>query len=510
MNFLRLRKKTKTVIPGERAPFARAREGDLVAETNSALKNFSHPGSPERPNCLGPLPSRRAEDARHSPGMTAVFGFQKALTLLALAFAATFASAAHAVDVQSPPMPKGEQLWFVEDHTLPMIAMTVSLPAGSAYDPAGKPGLAAFAGNLLDEGAGKMNAQAFQTALSNRAIRLNVSADRDWLVISLVTLSDNARDAFQLLGTALAHPRFDAEAINRVRAQTLSALAQEQEDPASVAGKTFSAAFFHDHPYGHPLTGTAQGVAAIGAGDLKNFAATHWVRDNVRIAVSGDVDKKTLAGLLNLAFGALPQRAVPRVAPIGRVGTANVVFVPMAVPQPVALFGLPGLVRNDRDFLAAYVANHILGGGSFSSRLTNEVRVKRGLTYDVSTSLDAYDRAGVFAGEVATRADGMRETLDVVRHTMADFAANGPTDKELADAKTYLTGSFPLAFGSNVGITGQLNAFQRAGLPVNYVANRNALINAVTLDDVKRVSKRLFDPTHLTVVVAGTLPPKGK
>jgi zinc protease len=426
------------------------------------------------------------------------------------AVAAFFCTQAHAVDVQTPPAAKGEQVWFVEDHTLPMIAMTAAIPAGSAYDPVAKPGLAAFAADLLDEGAGKLNSQQFQTALSNRAIRLSVTAERDWLVISLITLTDNAKDAYQLLGTALAHPRFDAEAINRVRAQIISGLAQEQEDPQSVAARAFDGAFFHDHPYGHAVSGTAQSVAAIGAGDLKSFAATHWVRDNVKIAVSGDVDKKTLAGLLNLAFGALPAQAAPRIPPIGREGQPGVVIVPMPVPQPVALFGLPGPLRSDPDFIAAYVANHILGGGGFSSRLTDEVRTKRGLTYDVSTSLQTYRQAGAVLGQVATRADGMRQTLDVVRSTMADFTANGPTPKELADAKTYLTGSFPLAFGSNVGITGQLSAFQRAGLPVGYLARRNDLINAVTVDDIKRVSKRLFNPAKLTVVVAGSLPPVAK
>ncbi|HTQ15463.1 MAG TPA: pitrilysin family protein [Rhizomicrobium sp.] len=430
--------------------------------------------------------------------------------VIAALFAVTFVTGAHAVDVRTPKAAKGEQVWFVEDHTLPLIAMTAAFPAGSAYDPAAKPGLASFAGALMDEGAGRLNSQAFQTALSNRAIRLNVSTERDWMVVTLVTLSDNAHDAFQLLGSALAHPRFDAEAINRVRAQILSNLAQDQEDPQAVAAKTFFAAFYHDHPYGHPESGTVAGIDAIGAGDLRGFAASHWVRGDVRISVAGDVDARTLASLLDLAFGALPLRAVPRIPPVGRVGAGNVVIVPMPVPQPVAIFGLPGPMRKDRDFIAAYVANHILGGGDFSSRLTEEVRVKRGLTYGIDTSLDTYQRAGLFVGQVATRADAMRESLDVVRKTMADFAANGATQKELDDAKTYLTGSFPLAFTSNAGIAGQLNAFQRAGLPVDYLAHRNALINAVTLDDVKRVAKRLFNPAHMTVVVAGTLPPAKK
>jgi len=426
--------------------------------------------------------------------------------LSTLIFAAVFgAGTAQAVEVKTPAAPKGEQVWFVEDHTLPMIAMTAALPAGSAYDPAAKPGLAAFAASLLDEGAGKLNSTQYQTALSNRAIRLSVTPQRDWLVVSLITLTDNAKDAFQLLGLALSRPRFDAEAINRVRAQTLSGLAQEDEDPSNVAAKGFYRAFFHDHPYGHPIDGTPQSVAAIGAGDLKSFAATHWVRDNVRIAVSGDVDEKTLAGLLNSAFGALPARAAPQLPPVGRLGQPGVQIIPMPVPQPTAVFGLPGLLRSDPDFIAGYVANHILGGGGFSSRLMGEVREKRGLTYDVDTSLDGYRKAGIVVGQVATRADGMRQTLDVIRQTFADYAASGPTDKELADAKTYLTGSFPLAFGSNAGIVAQLNAFQRADLPVGYVQKRNALIDAVTVDDVKRAARRLFDPAKLTIVVGGSL-----
>jgi zinc protease len=175
------------------------------------------------------------------------------------------------------------------------------------------------------------------------------------------------------------------------------------------------------------------------------------------------------------------------------------------VPQPTAIFGLPGILRSDKDFIPAYVANYILGGGGFSSRLMREVREKRGLTYGISTGLDTLRKAGLFAGQVATRANAMRQTIDVVRATMKDFAENGATDKELADAKTYITGSFPLALSSNAGIANQLGTFQRIGLPIDYIVKRNALINAVTLNDVKRVAKRLFSPEKLTIVIGGSL-----
>jgi len=424
------------------------------------------------------------------------------VALLATLFSA---SSAHAVDVKTLTLARGQQVWFVSDHTLPMIALTVALPAGSAYDPPGKPGLASFAADLLDEGAGKLNSNAFQTALSNRAIRLSVSPDRDYLIVSLVTLSDNARDAFQLLGTALASPRFDQDAIARVRAQILSGMAQDDQDPSTVAAKGFARAFFHDHPYGHPVGGDEAGIAAIDAAALKGFAATHWVGGGLKVAVAGDVDAATLGELLKSAFGDLPLRTPSLLPPVFHEGTPGVQVIPMPVPQPTAVFGLPGLLRSDREFVPAYVANYILGGGGFSSRLMNEVRVKRGLTYDISTSLEFNRKAGFMLGDVASKRGGVKDTIGVIRDTLRDFAANGPTQKELDDAKTYLTGSFPLAFGSNVGIAAQLNAFQRAGLTVDYVQKRNALINAVTLDQVAHAAKRLFNPAKLTIVVAGSL-----
>jgi zinc protease len=174
------------------------------------------------------------------------------------------------------------------------------------------------------------------------------------------------------------------------------------------------------------------------------------------------------------------------------------------------MFGLPGIKRSDPDFIPAYVANYILGGGSFSSRLMNEVREKRGLTYGISTGFAPYKEGGLWIGQVATKKASMRQTIKVLRATMKTFAAHGPTDKELADAKTYLTGSFPLAFDSNVGIASQLNVFQSEGLGVDYVKKRNSLIEAVTAADVRRAARRLLTPKKLTVVVAGTLPARNR
>ncbi|HEY2034749.1 MAG TPA: pitrilysin family protein [Rhizomicrobium sp.] len=424
--------------------------------------------------------------------------------VLALAVALCAPVGAQAADVKPVDMGKGVQVWFEEDHTLPIIAMTVALPAGSGYDPANKPGLAAFAAAMLDEGAGPYSSEAYQAALSDRGIRLSAQPDRDWTTITLVTLKENAKDAFRLLGVALAKPHFDNDAVARVRAQMLASLQQDEEDPSSVAAKAFYSRFFAGHPYGHPVDGTSVSISSITRGDLQGFARAHWVRGGMHIAVSGDVDTATLKSLLASAFRTLPQTTPPAIAPVRRMGAPGLLIVPMPVPQPNIVFSLPALSRKDKDFIPLYVANYILGGGGFSSRLTSEVREKRGLTYDISTSVNTLTHAGYFAGTAATKAGSVQETIKVIRDTIGDFAKTGPTQKELDDAKTYLTGSFPLAFTSNAGIADQMNAFQDAGLPIGYLKQRNSLINAVTVDDVSRAAKRVFTNRNLTIVVAGS------
>ncbi|MBV8977398.1 MAG: insulinase family protein [Alphaproteobacteria bacterium] len=414
-------------------------------------------------------------------------------------------SPAHAFGAKPLAVQKGEDVWFAEDHTLPMFAVVASFPAGSAYDPNGKAGLAAFAAALMDEGAGNLNGRQFHSALADKAIQLEVEPSRDWTVVSIVSLSANAKDAFALLKLALTRPRFDADAIARVRAQMLQNIDRQDEDPSEVAGREFHHLFFGWHPYAHPVAGDRGGLNAVQRGDLKAFAAAHWVRAGLKIAVAGDIGAPALTAYLKSTFGALSGKPLPPLPPVGKLGAAGVHRIAMDVPQPNAAFGMAGVMRDDPDFIPAYVANYILGGGGASSRLTEDVREKKGLTYDISTELSDMRRAATVEGLVATRADAMGDTLSAIRDAFARFAAEGPTAQELTDAKTYLTGSYPLAFSSDTGTASQLGAFQRAGLDVGYVARRNSLIDAVTLDDVRRVARRVFDPNRLTIVVAGTM-----
>jgi zinc protease len=357
----------------------------------------------------------------------------------------------------------------------------------------------------MDEGAGNMSADAFQTALAAKGIRLDIQCGRDYTVVSLITLTANAKEAFRLLALALSKPRFDPEVAARVKIQMMQAMDLARQDPSTVAEIGFYSLYFGPYTYGRPIEGEPRGLASVSPQELHAFAAAHWVRGGLKIAVAGDANAATITALLRSTFEGLPA-AAPPVPPLPpRVGAPGLHTLPMDVPQPSVLFGLRGPLRNDKDFLATVIANYILGGGD-TSRLTTEVREHRGLTYDVSTEVVPYRRAGLVIGAVATRRDAVRRTITVIRTTMSRFATEGPTNRELADAKQYLNGSFPLSFTSDADIAAQLNVFQQNGLPLDYLSRRADLINAVSPADVRRVARYYFDPTKMTIVVAGTLP----
>ena len=266
-----------------------------------------------------------------------------------------------------------------------------------------------------------MDSRAFHEALADHAIQFRASVERDDMVISVVTLSENAPLAMHLVQMALTHPRFDAEAVNRVRAQMIQGIQEGNTRPGTVARRAFSKAFFNGHPYGRPSDGEVGTLSAITVEDLRGFAKTHWVKGDLKVAVAGDITAEAAQKLLGETLQPLSSVTPPPLPNIGRLGSPGVHVLPLPVPQPTILFGLPGIMRADPDFIPGYVANYILGGGGFSSRLTDEVRVKRGLTYGISTGLTSYRKASVMIGSVATRADAVRQTIQVVRDTLGGF-----------------------------------------------------------------------------------------
>ncbi len=429
------------------------------------------------------------------------------LVLICLASLAVLVPvAANAMKVERVVSPGGIEAWLVEERTVPVLVLDVNWRGGgAAQDPAGKTGTAFMMAGLMNEGAGDLDSLAFQAAMADKAISLYFSADKDDLSASLVTLGENRKRAFELLRLALSKPRFDPEAIERGRAQVLSILAGERDDPDSMAARAWSAAAFPGHPYALPVKGTPETVNAIDRADIVAFSQRVLARGNMKIAVVGPITAKELGPLLDSTFGALPSE--PKLVPVADVTVAAPPAAPIVVPQDnaqsVVLFGGTGIDRSDPDFIPAFVMNYVLGGGGFSSRLMDEVREKRGLAYGIYSGFDDYQHASVWLGQYGTRNAQAGQSLALTRREVALMAQKGITSDELANAKTYLTGSYPLHFDSNGGIAAQLISIQVQDLGIDYVNRRNALIEAVTLDDVARVSKRLLKPDSLLITAVG-------
>lgn len=431
--------------------------------------------------------------------------FTRALVAVGLMTAAAAgATSAHAIEIERVTSPGGIEAWLVSDDTVPLVAVDVAfMGAGASQDPDGKAGRANLMASLLSEGAGEYDSAAFQQALRDSAVRLGFSAGRDHLFGEMRALSSSVERGFDLLRIALTEPRFEEEAIGRVRAKIVAEIRREEQDPDAVAGRLWSETAYPDHPYGRAREGNVDSVTALTRDDLVAARDAAVGRDNLVVSVVGDIDAERLGPLLDRAFGDLPETAgVLPVADVEPV-TGKTARATLETPQTAIRFGLPGLRREDPDFIPAVVMNHILGGGSFSSWLFQEVRDKRGLAYSVYSFIVPFDHSAVFGGGTATANEQADEALSVILAQLERMATEGPTEEELAAAKAYLTGSYALRFDSSSSISRQLLGIQLENLGIDYVDIRNSLIEAVTLEDVRRVAARILGEGEPTVAIVG-------
>jgi len=406
--------------------------------------------------------------------------------------------------VKAIASPGGVEAWHVESDVVPLIAVAFTFEGGSSQDPAERAGVAQMLARLLDEGAGPYNSDAFQERLAGRAIELSFNAGNDAVGGSLKTLVKHADEAFELLRLALAEPRFDPDAIERVRGQTIAGLRYQQNDPGVMATRRFFLEGFAGHPYGHPTSGTVESVEAISRDDLLALHRSIVTRGRVKIAVVGAVHEDRLARLLERVFGTLPEpQPLNPVEPTTLQRRGQRVLVDLDVPQSVIRFGTGGVPIRDPDFIPAYVLNHILGGGAFTSRLFQEVREKRGLAYSVGTSLVSYRAAALTWGFTATRNERVPECLDVIAGVMKRLRNEGTSEEELQKAKDYLTGSYALGFDTSTKIAHTLAQLNFEGLGIDYIGRRNRLVAAVTQADIRRVAERILGTGEMLVVIAG-------
>ena len=411
---------------------------------------------------------------------------------------------ASATKIQPVISPGGIKAWLVQEPTIPLLSISFSFAGGATIDRPGRKGTGNMVSGLLDEGAGPYNSLAFQTKLEELAVRISFDADRDRFSGSMRTLSKNRDAAFELLRLALNEPHFEAEAVERIRGQIVTGLIEDGEDPNAIGGRLWFKTAFPDHPYGLSSKGNLETVKAITIDDLRTFLAKALAKDRLSIGIVGDISAQEVGPLLDWTFGELPQSTdIPAVRDVVPVSQGVTKVVQKAIPQSLVIFGGPGLKRDDPDWYAAYILNYVLGGGGFSSRLNEEVREKRGLAYSIYSYLYPLDHAAVHLGGVGTQNSRVAEALQVIKQQIRQMRDEGITAKELANAKLFLNGSFPLRLTSSSRIARLLLAIQQENLGVDYLDRRPKLFNAVTLEDIARVAKRLLRPEKMLIVVVG-------
>jgi zinc protease len=406
------------------------------------------------------------------------------------------------VAIQEVKSEKGVTAWLVEDYSVPIVTIRFSFRSGTTQDPSGKEGLSELMSGLFDEGAGEFDSDTFQTKLDDAGAEMRFGAARDTIFGSMRMLAEKKNDAFALLRLAVEQPRFDAAPIDRIRAQMVSGIVANQRDPETAAQVKWAEALYGTHPYARPDEGTEKSLATITADDLRTYHGQVFARDNLNVAIVGAIDAETVKRELDRLFGELPEKS--GLQPVGKVDLklGQEVRVDYDLPQTSLQLAYPGVPRDAPDFFAAYLMNHILGGGTFTSRLFDEVREKRGLAYGVDSSLVTHEYSSGLVISTATRSDRAAETLAVIRDTVRKMAEEGPTEAELAAAKKYIVGSYALNnLDSSNAIAATLLSLQEEKLGINYIDRRSALIEAVTLDQVKAAAKKLLtaDPAVLVI-----------
>jgi zinc protease len=406
------------------------------------------------------------------------------------------------VAIQEVKSEKGVTAWLVEDYSVPIVTIRFSFRSGTTQDPSGKEGLSELMSGLFDEGAGEFDSDTFQTKLDDAGAEMRFGAARDTIFGSMRMLAEKKNDAFALLRLAVEQPRFDAAPIDRIRAQMVSGIVANQRDPETAAQVKWAEALYGTHPYARPDEGTEKSLATITADDLRTYHGQVFARDNLNVAIVGAIDAETVKRELDRLFGELPEKS--GLQPVGKVDLklGQEVRVDYDLPQTSLQLAYPGVPRDAPDFFAAYLMNHILGGGTFTSRLFDEVREKRGLAYGVDSSLVTHEYSSGLVISTATRSDRAAETLAVIRDTVRKMAEEGPTEAELAAAKKYIVGSYALNnLDSSNAIAATLLSLQEEKLGIDYIDRRPALIEAVTLDQVKAAAKKLLtaDPAVLVI-----------
>lgn len=429
------------------------------------------------------------------------------LTLLA-ASAAAWAG----LDIQRWTTEQGARVYFVENHDLPMLDVSVTFAAGSAYDTAAKSGLASLTRHMMNLGAGDLDEQRIAERLADVGAEMSGFFDQDRAGFSLRTLSAAAqRDpALAVLRTVLARPQFPVAVLEREKARAIANLEEAATKPEYLADKAFQTAIYGSHPYGLPESGEPASVAGLTRDDLAAFHLRHYRAANMTVAIMGDLDRAGAERLAaDLAADLPPGPAPEAIPPVPALAAGSEQLIPHHASQSHILVGQPGMTRDDPDYFPLLVGNYVLGGGGFDSRMIEEIRQKRGLAYSAYSYFMPLKQRGAFQIGLQTRRDATDQALEVVRATLRGYLAEGPSEAELQQAKDNLIGSFPLRLDSNRKILEYLAMMGFYGLGPDWLDSYPKKVAAVTRDELIRALRARLDPDAMaTVIVGGQVEPE--
>ena len=424
--------------------------------------------------------------------------------LLTAAFVLLISQTALAgVKIEHWVSPSGARVYFVESRVLPMLDVQVDFAAGSVFDPEGKSGLAGMTRSTLDLGAGKLDETAIAEQMADTGANLAGGADSDRASVALRTLSakDKREPALDILRNVLHAPRFDAAILEREKARTIAGLKEALTRPDSIAGKAFWAAMYPNHPYGRQAT--PESIAALGRDDLIAFHARYYNAANASITLVGDLSRQEAEKIAESIAAGLPKGEAATLPAAPEKPKWSLTQLTHPATQAHVYVGLPAIERGNPDFFPLLVGNYTLGGGGFVSRLMKEVRDKRGYAYSVYSHFSPMRQTGPFQIGLQTKRSQAKDAIKVVREVLDGFLKDGPSDDELSAAKANLTGSFPLRLDSNKKLLDNAAAIGFYGLPLDYLDQYQAKVEAVTVNDIKQAFSRRVRPENLiTVTVA--------
>jgi zinc protease len=434
--------------------------------------------------------------------------FRLSLVYCIIAICCLFASHASAGRIAEREVLKnGVTLLHSEKKTLPIIKVIVAIKAGSIVEPSAKAGLANLTADLLNEGTARRSAKEISDAIEFVGGSLNTSGGADYVTVSLSVLKKDMDLGFDLLSDVILNPSFSDEEIKRRKAVIKSSIIQQKEDPGTVASKAFSKAVFGEHPYGWPTEGTEDSLETITRQDILDFHRTYYLPNNAIMAVVGDINNSELKAIIEKYFSRWKQNEItaPRL-PVPSPGQGRkVIKINKDITQANIMLGHLGITRDNPDFYAVIVMNYIFGGGGFASRLMDNIRDNKGLSYDVHSSFSANKYSGSFMAGLQTKNVSANAAIEEIIREMNRIMTEPVSDKELDDAKSYLTGSFPLRIDTNNKIAALLISIEYNNLGLDYADNYKTFIEAVTKDDVLRVARKYLNTKDYVLVIVGDI-----